>query len=70
MIIPLKHHIVTAECGDNDSLKKIKEYYVNGHASKDDYAKALRAHQKYLDGIKRAQRDEAAAYDSHHNRYH
>ena len=62
MSIALKHHIVAAECGDNDSLKKIKEYYVNGHATKDDYAKALRAHHEYICGIKSAQRDEAASY--------
>ena len=43
---------------------------MNGYATKDDYAKALRAHQKYVDGIKSAQRDEAAsAYDNDKYRY-
>ena len=32
-----------------------------GHATKDDYAKALRAYQAYLAEIKSDQRDKAAA---------
>ena len=66
----LKHHMIAAGCGDNDSLKKIKEFYVNGHATKDDYAKALQLYQTYVDGIKSAQRDEAAAFDSDEYRYY
>ena len=62
----LKHYKIAAGCGYDSSLKRIREFYVNGHATKDDYAKALRAHQKYIDGIKRAQRDEAAAFDNHY----
>ena len=66
----LKHHMIAAGSGDNDSLKKIREFYMNGHATKDDYAKALRAHQSYMDGIKSAQRDEAAsAHDNDEYRY-
>ena len=66
----LKHHIIAAECGYNDSLKKIRQFYTNGDATKDDYAKALRAYQKYVDGIKSPQRDEAAAFDSVMYRYY
>ena len=66
----LKHHMIAVGLGDNDSLKEIREFYVNGNATKDDYAKALRAHQKYIDGIKSPQRDEAAsAYDNDEYRY-
>ena len=65
----LKHHMIAAGCGYNNSLKRIKEFYMNGHATKDDYAKALRAHQKYVDGIKSAQRDEAAAFNNEKYRY-
>ena len=70
MVTALKHYIISAECGDDLSLKRIKEFYVNGHATKDDYAKALRTHQTYIVGIKSAQRDEAAAFDSEHYRYY
>jgi len=60
----LKHLMIAARCGDNESLKNIREFYVNGHATKDDYAKALRAYQEYVDGIKSDQRDEAAAFST------
>ena len=57
----LKHYMIAAEGGDNDSLKEIQKLYTNGHATKDDYAKALRAYQTYLTEIKSTQRDAAAA---------
>ena len=66
----LKHHMIAAGCGDNESLMEIREFYVNGHATKDDYTKALRAYQKYVGGIKSAQRDEAAAFDNEKYRYY
>ena len=71
MSIALKHFMIAVGCGHDESLKVVREFYVNGHATKDDYAKALRAYQKYLDGIKSAQRDEAAsAYDNDDYRYY
>ena len=66
----LKHYMIAVGCGDDESLKRIREFYTNGHATKDDYAKALRAYQTYVDGIKSAQRDEAAAYNSDEYRYY
>ena len=66
----LKHYMIAVGCGHDLSLKKMRELYVNGNASKDDYAKALRAHQKYIDGIKSPERDEAAAFDSERYRYY
>ena len=50
--------------GHSNSLKKIREFYMNGHATKDEYAKALRAYQNYIDRIKSAQRDVAAEFDN------
>ena len=58
----LKHHMIAAGCGYDKSLKIIREFYMNGNATNDDYAKALGAHQKYVDSIKSDQRDEAAAF--------
>ena len=66
----LKHYMIAAGCGDGDSLDQIRTFYMNGYATKDDYTKALREHQKYIDGIKSSQRDEAAAFDSEHYRYY
>ena len=66
----LKHHMIAVERGHDQSLKTIKEFYMNGHATKDDYAKALREYQRYVDGVKSDQRDEAAAFNSGKYRYH
>jgi len=57
----LKHHVIAAGSGDSDSLNYIKDFYSNGHATKEDYTKALQSYQAYLGEIKSAQRDEAAA---------
>ena len=59
----VKHYMIAAEGGDDDSLKQIQKLYTNGHATKDDYAKALQAYQAYLAEIKSTQRDKAAAFD-------
>ena len=42
---------------------------MDGHATKDDYAKALRAYQAYLAEIKSAQRDAAAAARANYRYY-
>ena len=60
----LKHWMIAAVVGYTDSLKNVKQLHMNGHATKDDYAKALHSYQAYLHEIKTDQRDEAAAsYD-------
>jgi TPR repeat protein len=59
----LKHWLVAAGGGYNISLKDIQKLYTNGHATKEDYATALRAYQAYLAEIKSTQRDKAAAVD-------
>jgi len=57
----LKHHMIAARVGDTNSLKKIQKMYSNGHASKEDYTKALQSYQAYLMEIKSDQRDKAAS---------
>ena len=57
----LKHYMIAAESGEPNSLKQIQKLFSNGHATKDDYAKALRAYQAYLGEIKSTQRDKAAS---------
>ena len=64
----LKHFMISIKDGDSDSLKKVKQLYQIGYATKDDYAKALRFYRAYLDEIKSEQRDEAAAADG--NKYY
>ena len=65
----LKHFMISTGCGDNDSLENIKHLFRGGVATKDEYAKALRAYQANLVEIKSAQRDEAAAYSDEYNYY-
>ena len=67
--VALKHHVIAAGCGYDKSLKKIREFHIDGLATKDDYANALRAYQTYIDRIKSVQRDQAAAFDSDDYRY-
>jgi len=56
----LKHCMIAVKGGSAKSLSNIKLLYSEGTITKDDYAKALRSHQAYLDEIKSDQRDEAA----------
>ena len=65
----LKHYMISAGCGDNDSLENIKQMFMNGDATKDDYAKALRVYQAYLVEIKSPQRNEAAAFSDDYKYY-
>ena len=57
----IKHFTIAAGGGRNDSLNMIQQMYMKGLATKDDYAKALRVYQEYLDEIKSDQRDKAIA---------
>jgi tetratricopeptide (TPR) repeat protein len=57
----LKHFMIAAKDGSSNSLKSIKLMYKNGDATKDEYTKALRSYQAYLDEIRSDQRDKAAA---------
>jgi len=61
----LKHYIIAVRGGYAKSLEKIKQLYSNGHASKDNYTKALRLYQVYLGEIKSRQRDEATAAEGY-----
>jgi len=58
----LKHFMIANQGGGDKSLEAIKKLYMHGHATKDDYAEALRARQAYLDDIRSDQRDKAAAF--------
>ena len=57
----LKHHMIAVMSGFVESLNMIKEMYLKGHATKEDYTKALQSYQSYLNEIKSDQRDKAAA---------
>ena len=48
-----------ANIGYDGSLKWLKELYVDGKASKEDYAGALRAYQAAVNAAKSREREEA-----------
>ena len=57
----IKHYMIAVRGGHNNSLKNIKKLYTCGHATKEEYTRALQLYQAYLGEIKSRQRDEAAA---------
>ena len=59
----VKHYMIAVRDGFAPSLNRIKLLYSYGHATKDDYTKALQSYQAYLSEIKSKQRDKAAAAD-------
>ena len=65
----VKHFLIAVSCGMTECLDMIKNYYMNGCATKDDYLKALRAYQTYLNEIKSDQRDAAAAANERYRYY-
>ena len=60
--------MIAAGDGYSGSVKCIQDSY-NGHATKDDYTKALRVYQAYLEEIRSEQRDKAAAFSDEYKYY-
>ena len=65
----VKHYMIAAQDGKADSLKKIEQFYLNGHATKNVYTAALRSYQEYLIEIKSRQRDEAVTLNNQFRYY-
>ena len=66
IIKSIKHFMISARCGNGDSLKKIGEWYKDryanelGFVTKDMYASTLRAYQNVQDEMKSDERVKAA----------
>ena len=56
-----KHFTIAANLGCHDSLKRVMKLCVDGHASKEEYAAALRAYQTAVEAMKSAEREEACS---------
>ena len=56
----VKHWIIAAKLGHDNSLENVKRSFKRGLVSKDNFATALRAHQAAIDATKSPQRDAAA----------
>ena len=54
-----KHFILSAKAGLKNSLDEVKQGYMIGYVTKDEYANTLRAYQKIQDEIKSKERDKA-----------
>ena len=57
----VKHWMISAGIGYDNSLNYIRHAFSTGHATKDDYEKALRAHKEAKDEMKSDQRETVAA---------
>ena len=55
----MKHWIIAANLGYDDSIKMLMKAFESGMISKDDLAAALRAHQAAVDATKSPQRKAA-----------
>ena len=58
----IRHHIIAANLGHDNSLELLKKNYVNGYVTKEEFASALRAHKAAVDATKSSQREEGEAY--------
>ncbi len=58
----MKHFIIAAKLGYNDALDTVKQGFVDGLVSKEDYEAALRGHQAAVDATKSEQRKEGEEF--------
>jgi len=58
----MKHFMISAKCGSDDSMKAVGKGYKTGHVTKDEYASTLRAHQFSVDEMKNESRDKPVAF--------
>ena len=55
----VKHFIINASLGDEDSMKMLWRHYSAGNITKDDLEATLRTHKAAIDEMKSAQRKAA-----------
>ena len=60
--LAIEHWMIAAKMGHEKSLNAIKDTFMEGHATKEQYAEALRGHQTALEETKSLQREEAKAF--------
>ena len=57
--LALQHFLISAKLGHQGSLNNIKKMFIDGLATKADYADALRGHQSAVEEMRSPDRDEA-----------
>lgn len=60
--LALQHWMIAARLGHETSLNKVKTTFMNGLATKDDYAVALRGYQNAIKEMSSLDRDEAKRF--------
>ena len=55
----LRHYLISAKMGDKDSLENIKKMFLDGLATKDQHAEALKGYQDAVEETNIHDRDEA-----------
>jgi tetratricopeptide (TPR) repeat protein len=65
----VKHWIIAANLGCDNSMEAVKNVYALGFVSKEDFEASLRGHQAATDATKSKQRDEAYAWFKHIQNY-
>ncbi len=65
--IAMKHFVIAAKLGYDEALEMVKAGFMDGTASKDEFAAALRGHQAAVDATKSKKREEAYAFHNENN---
>ena len=65
----MKHYMLAASAGHKKSLDEVKEGYMEGDITKEEYASTLREYQKSQDEMKSEARDKARAIRDQMNQY-
>ena len=59
--LALQHWMISAKMGSQGALKAVKDLFMGGHATKAEYAEALRGYQSAVEEMSSPDRDEAKA---------
>ena len=62
----VKHYIIAANLGRDESIQALKKFYKDGKISKERFAAALRAHHAAVDATKSPQREAAVKFFAEH----
>ena len=57
--LAMQHWMISAKMACEESLNSIKDMFMHGHATKTQYAEALRGYQHAVEEMKSPQREEA-----------
>ena len=62
--VALQHFLIAAKMGHEKSLNCVKEMFMDGYATKADYAEALRGYQSAVEEMKSPDREEAMSWQT------